>query len=56
MLLTGLQYGSNNFKYKLGVLIKPSKLTNGEFLLEAPSILNPTIMMSLQRIHGFRKL
>lgn len=56
MLLIGSQYGSNNFKYELGVLIKPSKLTNGEFLLEASIILNPPVMTSLQRVYGLRKL
>lgn len=41
MLLPGSQYGSNNFKYKFSVLIKPSKLTTGDILQEAPIILNP---------------
>lgn len=41
------------FQIQNKFLIKPTKLTDVEFLQETPVILNPTTMMSVQRIYGF---
>lgn len=54
--INGFPIQQEQFQIQMGVLIKPTKLTYGEFLQEAPVILNPTTTtMSVQRIRGFRE-
>lgn len=57
--INGFPIQQEQFQIQMGVLIKPTKLTYGEFLQEAPVILNPTTTTttttSVQRIRGFRE-
>lgn len=54
--INGFPIQQERFQIQMGVLIKPTKLTYGEFLQEAPVILNPTTTTtSVQRIRGFRE-